>query len=79
MPLNTDSEYKVLLLGGIHRIHDVLDQDIVLGPSVFRHLEDIHEFLAGIAVKSDIIEHLCPAVEVPAVIMKRVRPVSQLG
>ena len=56
----------------------MLDQNIILGPSIFRHLKNIHELLTGIAVKSDIVEHPCPAVEIPAVIMERMRPVSKL-
>ena len=77
MPLNADAEHKVLPFRRIHGVHDMLDEDIVLRPSVLRSLEDVHELLARIAVETCIVKHSCPAVEITAVVMKRMRSISQ--
>ena len=79
MSLDTDSEHKVLLLRGIHGFQDVIDEHLVLGPSVFRGLEDVHELLAGEGVKAHHIVHSGPAVEIASVVVKSVSPVAQSG
>ena len=75
--LHADGEDKILLPGGIQSVHDVVDQDIVLGPAILRQLKDVHKLLAGKAVKSHVVEHPRPAVEVPAVVVKSVGSVTK--
>ena len=75
--LHADGEDKILLPGGIQSVHDVVDQDIVLGPAILRQLKDVHKLLAGKAVKSHVVEHPRPAVEVPAVVVKGVGSVTK--
>ncbi len=77
MSLDADSEHKILPFCSVHRLQNMLNQDIILGPSIFCCLQDIHKFLAGITVKSHIIEHLRPAVEIPPIIVERMGSVPQ--
>ena len=72
MALHADGEDKVSSIRGIHRVHHMLHQNIIFGPSIFRGLQNVHELLAGKTVKANIIKYSCPAVEVSSVIVERV-------
>ena len=77
MSLHTYSEHKVLLFCSVHRLHNVLDQYVILRPAVLCQLQDIHKFLTCVAVESDIIKNCCTAVEITTIIMQGMCPVTK--
>ena len=77
MALDTDGKHKILLFRGIHGVQDMADQNIVLRPAVLRLLQDIHELLAGKAVKAHVIKYPGTAVEVSAIVVERMCPVAK--
>ena len=47
MSLDGNCVDKILLLGGIHRLYNMLNKNLILSPPIFRRLENIHKFFAG--------------------------------
>ena len=74
VPLIADGKYKVLLLRGIQTILDMLQKHLVLCPTGFCRVK-IHKFLTGEGIKANVIVYLRSAVEIPAVVMHRMRAV----
>ena len=77
MSLHTDGEHKVLSFRSVHGLHDVRHKYVIRRPSLRSCLKDIHKLLAGVMIKSHLVKHLCAAVEITAVVVKRLRSISK--
>ena len=50
----------------------------IIRENAFRgRLKNVHKLLAGVMIKSHIVEHLCTAVEIPPVVVKSLSPVPE--
>ena len=70
MSLNSHGKQKISAFCRIHGLIHVLRQHYVFGPPVLGILQDIHELLADIRVKAQMIVHIGPAVEITAVVVE---------
>ena len=77
MSLHTDGKYEILLLGRIHSFHNIVYQNLVLCPSIWRKLKNVHKFFTCKTVKSHMIIDFCTTVEVTSVIVQSMSTVSQ--
>ena len=77
VPLHADRKHEILSLGRIHRIQDIRDQHVVGRPSFRRHPQDVHKLFACIMIESHMVEYLCTAVKITAVVVQRLRPISK--
>ena len=75
VPLHADRHHEVRSLRRVKRVHDMGNQHVVRRPPLLRQLQDVHEFLARIMVEPHMVEHLCPTIKIPPVIVQGFRAV----
>ena len=76
--LHADREHEILSFRRIHGFHDIRHEDVVRRPAFRRGLQDVHEFLACVMIKSHVVEHFGTAVEITAVVVERLCPVPEI-